>query len=53
MKQHRLVLADIFRTHQKDFLARWNHVLSRPRGGLQMGVAQQDLNGAEIDTGFE
>jgi hypothetical protein len=29
MKQHRLELADIFRTHQKDFLARWNPVLSR------------------------
>ena len=29
MKEHRLELADIFRTHQKDFLARWNPVLSR------------------------
>jgi putative transposase/transposase-like zinc-binding protein len=29
MKDHRLELADIFRTHQKDFLARWNPVLSR------------------------
>jgi hypothetical protein len=29
MKEHRLDLADIFRTHQKDFLARWSHVLSR------------------------
>ncbi len=29
MNQPRLELADIFRTHQKDFLARWNHVLSR------------------------
>jgi Putative transposase/Transposase zinc-binding domain len=29
MKDHRLELADIFRTHQQDFLARWNHVLSR------------------------
>jgi len=29
MKEHRLELADIFRTHQKDFLARWNRVLSR------------------------
>src|SRR5271169_1327095 len=28
MKDHRLELADVFRTHQKDFLARWNHVLS-------------------------
>ena len=28
MKQHRLELADVFRTHQKDFLARWSHVLS-------------------------
>jgi hypothetical protein len=31
MKPHRLELADIIRTHQKDFLARWNHVLSRPQ----------------------
>jgi hypothetical protein len=29
MTQHRLELADIFRTHQQDFRARWNHVLSR------------------------
>jgi hypothetical protein len=29
MKEHRLELADIFRTHQQDFLARWNPVLSR------------------------
>jgi hypothetical protein len=29
MKHHRLELADVFRTHQRDFLARWNHVLSR------------------------
>jgi hypothetical protein len=29
MKQHRLELADILRTHQKDFLDRWNRVLSR------------------------
>jgi hypothetical protein len=29
MKEHRLELADIFRTHQEDFLARWNPVLSR------------------------
>ena len=29
MKNHRLELADVFRSHQKDFLARWNHVLSR------------------------
>src|SRR5258706_8268738 len=29
MKQHRLELADVFRSHQKDFLARWHHVLSR------------------------
>ncbi len=28
MRQNRLELADIFRTHQKDFLARWNRVLS-------------------------
>jgi hypothetical protein len=28
MKDHRLELAEVFRTHQKDFLARWNHVLS-------------------------
>jgi hypothetical protein len=29
MKQHRLELADVFRTHQRAFLARWNSVLSR------------------------
>jgi hypothetical protein len=29
MKDHRLELADILRTHQKDFLDRWNRVLSR------------------------
>ena len=29
MNEHRPELADIFRTHQQDFLARWNHVLSR------------------------
>src|SRR6202166_3642958 len=29
MKQHRLELADVFRTHQHAFLARWNSVLSR------------------------
>jgi hypothetical protein len=29
MKPHRLELADVFRTHQRDFLARWNSVLSR------------------------
>lgn len=29
MKPHRLELADVFRTHQDDFLARWNPVLSR------------------------
>src|ERR1700681_3654127 len=29
MKPHRLELADVFRTHQYDFLARWNSVLSR------------------------
>ena len=29
MKGHRLELADIFRTHQKQFLARWSRVLSR------------------------
>ena len=29
MKHHRLELADVFRTHQDDFLARWNPVLSR------------------------
>jgi Putative transposase/Transposase zinc-binding domain len=29
MREHRLELADVFRTHRNDFLARWNHVLSR------------------------
>jgi hypothetical protein len=29
MKPHRLELADVFRTHQHEFLARWNSVLSR------------------------
>jgi hypothetical protein len=29
MNEHRLELADIFRTHQEDFLARWSPVLSR------------------------
>jgi hypothetical protein len=29
MKEHRLELADVFRTHQHDFLTRWNSVLSR------------------------
>ena len=29
MKRHRPELADVFRTHQSDFLARWNPVLSR------------------------
>src|SRR6266403_981383 len=29
MKQHRLELADVFRTHHSDFLTRWNSVLSR------------------------
>ena len=29
MKPHRLELADVLRTHQHDFLARWNFVLSR------------------------
>jgi len=29
MKPHRPDLADVFRTHQSDFLARWNPVLSR------------------------
>ena len=29
MPEHRLELADVFRTHQHDFLARWNSVLSR------------------------
>ncbi len=29
MTEHRLELADVIRIHQRDFLARWNHVLSR------------------------
>ncbi len=29
MRQHRPEVADVFRTHQGDFLARWNSVLSR------------------------
>ena len=29
MTGHRLELADVIRTHERDFLARWNHVLSR------------------------
>ena len=29
MREHRLELADVFRTHQGEFLARWNAVLSR------------------------
>jgi hypothetical protein len=29
VKPHRPELADVFRTHQSEFLARWNHVLSR------------------------
>jgi hypothetical protein len=29
MKQHRPEVADVIRTHQYDFLARWSHVLSR------------------------
>jgi hypothetical protein len=29
MTDHRLELADVIRTHERDFLARWNHVLSR------------------------
>src|SRR6266853_676338 len=29
MTEHRLELADVFRTHQSDFLTRWNSVLSR------------------------
>lgn len=29
MKERRLELADVFRTHQHDFLARWHSVLSR------------------------
>jgi len=38
MKPHRLELADVFRTHQHDFLARWNSVLSR-----QQRIALRDL----------
>jgi hypothetical protein len=29
MNQHRPEVADVIRTHQHDFLARWNSVLSR------------------------
>ena len=29
MTEHRPEVADVFRTHQQDFLARWNRVLSR------------------------
>lgn len=29
MSDHRLELADVFRIHEDDFLARWGHVLSR------------------------
>lgn len=28
MNEHRLEVADVFRTHEDDFLARWGHVLS-------------------------
>jgi Putative transposase/Transposase zinc-binding domain len=28
MKEHRLEVADVFRTHEGEFLARWGHVLS-------------------------
>ena len=38
MKQHRPELADVFRTHQSHFLARWNSVLSR-----QQRKALQDI----------
>src|SRR6266478_4964497 len=31
MKPHRPELADVFRTHEKEFLARWRSVLSRPQ----------------------
>jgi hypothetical protein len=31
MKVHRPELADVFRTHEKEFLARWRSVLSRPQ----------------------
>ena len=29
MSEHRLEVADVFRTHGDEFLARWEHVLSR------------------------
>jgi hypothetical protein len=29
MSEHRLEVADVFRAHEDDFLARWGHVLSR------------------------
>jgi hypothetical protein len=29
MSEHRLEVADVFRTHEADFLTRWGHVLSR------------------------
>ncbi|MGO9970084.1 MAG: transposase zinc-binding domain-containing protein [Bryobacteraceae bacterium] len=29
MSEHRLELADVFRIHEEDFLARWGQVLSR------------------------
>jgi len=32
MSEHRLEVADVFRTHGDDFLARWGHVLSRHQG---------------------
>src|SRR6266403_1368845 len=31
MKAHRPELADVFRTHEREFLARWRSVLSRPQ----------------------
>jgi hypothetical protein len=31
MNDHRLEVADVFRTYRDDFLARWGHVLSRPQ----------------------
>jgi Putative transposase/Transposase zinc-binding domain len=31
MNDHRLEVADVFRTYGDDFLARWGHVLSRPQ----------------------
>jgi hypothetical protein len=31
MKAHRPELADVFRTHEKEFLARWRSVLSHPQ----------------------